>query len=113
MFMSPHFYQAILEVRLTKPGSAPQALYLDDRETTGTKMYGFNPDQEFVLPDLVSTDPQRPRVTRFSGTLWRGALRRRGTRAEHDRFERGLHPTRDPARGPECRRDEARGPGRF
>ena len=59
MFMSPHNYQAILEVTLTSKGSDPQAIYANDRRTTGEKIYTFMPER-FVLTELVSPDPKRP-----------------------------------------------------
>ncbi len=72
MFMSPHNYQVILEVTLTKAGSDPLALSVSDRKATGTEMYSFAPAKDFVLTDLVSPDPIHPHVSQFPGTIIRG-----------------------------------------
>jgi hypothetical protein len=77
MFMSPHDYQAILEVTLTNKGSNPQAIYTNDRKTTGEKIYTFVPER-FVLTDLVSPDPKHPHRSSFKGTPFRGHFERGG-----------------------------------
>ena len=88
MFMSPHDYQAIFEVTLTKEGNDPMAAYVQDRrENSESGMYGFEPiidlqDQDpltdpFVLSDLVTpSDPQDPNSppvrSSFKGNIFRG-----------------------------------------
>ena len=72
MFMSPHNYQGIFEVTLMRAGSDPGAIYLQDRKKTGTRMYSFAPEENFVLTDLVTPDPAKPGRTSFPGTIWRG-----------------------------------------
>lgn len=68
----PHRYQVILEVTL-----AEHERYVKDRREHGaTRMYTLNPE-DFVLPDLVSTDAQRPPVRSFKAkTIFRGHLER-------------------------------------
>ena len=77
MFMSPHDYQAIFAVTLTLQGSDPQAAYVQDRRTSGQRIYTFVPER-FVLPDLVTPDRQHPRRTSFMGTPFRGHFERGG-----------------------------------
>jgi|SRR5215213_1783431 len=93
MFMSPHDYQAIFEVTLSKEGTDPLAAYMQDRRENPerphpkSKMYGFEPiinlaDQDpltdlFVLADLVTpADPQNPHSpplrSSFKGNIYRG-----------------------------------------
>jgi len=77
MFMSPHDYQAIFEVTLSKTGIDPMAEYLEDRRKhPGSKMYSLPPAEDFVLTDLVTPanphDPQSPRLrSSFIGHIWR------------------------------------------
>ena len=77
MFMSPHDYQAIMEVTLSDGGSDPQAMYASDRRASGERVYTFVPER-FVLTDLVSPDPQHPRLSSFAGTPFRGHFERGG-----------------------------------
>jgi hypothetical protein len=93
MFMSPHDYQAIFEVTLSKEGADPLAAYVKDcrenmeRPHPGSRMYGFQPiidlkDKDpltdpFVLADLVTpADPRNPGSPRlrsaFKGNIYRG-----------------------------------------
>lgn len=97
MFMSPHDYQAIFEVVLSKAGIDPLAVYVRDRQenppgspqrpNVESKMYGFRPvindeDEDpltdlFVLTDLVTPadprDPQSPPIrSSFKGDIFRG-----------------------------------------
>jgi hypothetical protein len=78
MFMSPHDYQVILAATFTQAGSNVQATYVNDRTQTGTMIYTLGPEP-FVLPDIISTDPQHPLLRSFKGTLFRGHLERGGT----------------------------------
>ena len=77
MFMSPHDYQAILEVTLSDSGSDPQAMYVSDRRATGEKVYTFVPER-FVLTDLVSPDPKHARLSSFTGIPFRGHFEKGG-----------------------------------
>src|SRR5262245_35499072 len=74
----PHRYQAILAVTFTGQGNDPQRTYADDRqEHSTTKIYTFNPEK-FVLPTLVSTEPQHAPLRSFQGTIFRGHLEKGG-----------------------------------
>lgn len=76
-FDSPHRYQVILEATFTKAGANPQALYFSDRKKNpGIKIYTLNPD-EFILPDLISTDTQT-RVNSFVANVVRGHFEKPG-----------------------------------
>ncbi len=68
----PHRYQAILEVTTAK-----QNTYVKDRREHGsTRIYTLNPES-FVLPDLVSSDPQRKPLRSFQAiAIFRGHLER-------------------------------------
>lgn len=78
---TPHRYQVILEVTLTKAGSDAQAAYVQDRRRhPGTKIYTFEPEP-FVLPDLNSKD--QPRRS-FNGTIFRGHFERNGVAINED-----------------------------
>jgi hypothetical protein len=77
MCMSPHDSQGILEATFTQAGSDVQAAYVHDCKQTGTKMSTLGPEP-FVLPDIISTDPQQPPLRSFKGTLFRGHLERGG-----------------------------------
>ena len=66
---TPHRYQVILEVTLTKTGGDPQADYVKDRrQHPATRIYTFDPSP-FVLPEL---DPKNPQRSSFKGTIFRG-----------------------------------------
>jgi hypothetical protein len=68
----PHRYQAIIEV--TFPAQAGYAK--DRREHRTTNIYTLNPEI-FVLPELVSSDPQRKPLVAFKAqTIFRGHLER-------------------------------------
>lgn len=78
MFMSPHDYQAIFEVTLSKAGTDPLGIYLEDRRThPKSRMYGLPPAEDFILTDLVTPanphDPQSPPLlSSFMGDIYRG-----------------------------------------
>jgi len=75
LFHSPHNYQVILEVTLTKANSDPQASYVQDRrQHPKVKIYTVNPES-FVLPEL---DPQNPQRRSFKAELFRGHFERPG-----------------------------------
>jgi len=71
----PHRYQAILEVTFAR-----QEDYVNDRrEHRTTKIYTLNPE-DFVLPDLVSSDPQHRPLRSFQAkAIFRGHLERDGS----------------------------------
>jgi hypothetical protein len=73
----PHNFQVILEVTLSAAGGDPQAAYVADRQRTGTQIYTLAPEA-FSLTDLVSTDPDRPPLRSFTGTIFRGHFERGG-----------------------------------
>jgi hypothetical protein len=68
----PHRYQVILEVTFAKQ----EAYMKDRREHRTTKIYTLNPES-FVLPELVSPDPQHKPLRLFKAkTIFRGHLER-------------------------------------
>jgi len=70
----PHRYQAILEVTFEKQ----EGYVKDRREHQTTKIYTLNPEI-FVLPELVSSDPQhKPRRTFKANAVFRGHLEKDG-----------------------------------
>jgi hypothetical protein len=78
---TPHHYQVILEVTLTKAGSDAQAAYVQDRRRhPSTKIYTFEPEP-FVLPDLNSKD--QPRRS-FKGKVFRGHFEKTGVPINRD-----------------------------
>ena len=78
---TPHRYQVILEVTLTKAGGDAQAAYVQDRRRhPATKIYTFEPEP-FVLPDLNSKD--QPRRS-FKGAIFRGHFEKTGLAINRD-----------------------------
>lgn len=72
---TPHRYQVILEVTLTKAGSDPQAAYVQDRRAhPSTKIYTFEPEP-FVLPEL---NPANQLRRSFKGKVFRGHFEKTG-----------------------------------
>src|SRR5262245_30824800 len=70
----PHRYQAILEVTFEKQ----EGYVKDRREHQTTKIYTLNPEI-FVLPELVSSDPQqKPRRSFKANAVFRGHLEKDG-----------------------------------
>jgi hypothetical protein len=75
MFHAPHDFQVVLQVRLRSDVGDPEALYRQDRSTSGEKVYTWVP-KKFVLQDLLApTTPLRS----MTGTLFRGHFERGGT----------------------------------
>jgi hypothetical protein len=74
----PHNFQVILEVALSGEGGDPQAAYVEDRRRSGSLLYTLAPES-FSMTDLVSTDPARPPLRAFRGTIVRGHFERGGT----------------------------------
>lgn len=89
MFMSSHDYQAIFEVVLSKEGTDPLAVYMQDRQGNPpgsperpdpeSKMYAFwpVPESDFILTDLITPanphDPQSPPLrSSIKGHIFRG-----------------------------------------
>jgi hypothetical protein len=77
MFHTPHNYQVILEVSLSKPGIDPQASYVEDQQQTGTLLYTIAPEK-FVLPELAWPDLQTPKRRSFHAAIYRGHFEREG-----------------------------------
>ena len=71
MWMQPHNFQVILEVTFAGPDQ-PQARYVADRKTTGTRLYTLNPRQQWDIRELAPAGPQRlPSRLSFRATIWR------------------------------------------
>ncbi len=71
MWMRPHNFQVILEVTFRGPDQ-PQASYIDDRKTTGTRLYTLNPREKWDIRELAPSGPQRlPSRSSFRATIWR------------------------------------------
>lgn len=77
MFASPHNYQVILEVTFTGEQGDPQAAYVEDRRTSGERVYSLFP-KSFSLPMLASTDPEHPRLETFQANIVRGHFEKPG-----------------------------------
>jgi hypothetical protein len=78
LFHAPHDFQVILEVSFSKPGSDSARLYAEDRAHSGEPIYTFSPEP-FVLPRLAGAVGELPKLTSFTGTLFRGHFERGGT----------------------------------
>jgi hypothetical protein len=71
MWMRPHNFQVILEVTFLGPDQ-PQALYVEDRKTTGTRLYTLNPTEEWDIRALApSPPPDLQSRSSFGATIWR------------------------------------------
>jgi hypothetical protein len=78
-YTSPHRYQVILEARFSSGGKDLTAVYTEDRKNhPKTKMYTLSPTAEFVLAKLFTPDAQKPELSSFRATVFRGHLERRG-----------------------------------
>jgi hypothetical protein len=77
MFMPPHHFQVLLEVILKSEAGDARQIYADDRRRTETDIYTLNPEA-FRISDLVAASG-RPKLTSFTGTLFRGHFERGGT----------------------------------
>ena len=70
MWMRPHNFQVILEVTF-RGHDLRQARYVDDRKTTGTRLYTLEP-KKFDIKELAPTGPQHlPSRSSFQATIWR------------------------------------------
>lgn len=78
MFMSPHDFQIVLEVKLLRGDKDVGGEYAADRRARGTNIYTLNPTEEF---DVTELDPSggAPSRTSFEGALFRGHFERGGT----------------------------------
>lgn len=74
---SPHNYQVLLEAAFAN--AKDQTQYIADRRKSKAKLYTVEPEK-FVLTDLITTDPERTRLSSFKATIYR------------DHFERGGKP---------------------
>lgn len=71
MWMRPHNFQVILEVTFAGQDQ-PQARYVADRKTTGTRLYTLNPRQQWDIRELAPAGTQRlPSRLSFRATIWR------------------------------------------
>jgi len=78
-YTSPHRYQVILEARFSSGGKDVTAVYTEDRKNhPKAKMYTLSPTAEFVLAKLFTPDAQKPELSSFRATVFRGHLERRG-----------------------------------
>lgn len=76
--MPPHRYQAILEVTFTTAMGDPQAEYARDRRESGESLYTLAPNEQFLLPDLISTASEQPARASFRGSVFRGHFEKGG-----------------------------------
>jgi hypothetical protein len=92
MFHAPHDQQIILEVRLLASSFDPRKKYVDDRNSTQTRVYTWVP-KTFVLSDLLTS-----RAATMVGTIFRGHFERGGVAITADdveaRVERILYSRR-------------------
>ena len=78
-YTSPHRYQVILEARFSSGGKDVTAVYTEDRKNhPKTKMYTLNPTAEFVLAKLFTPGAQKPELSSFRATVFRGHFERPG-----------------------------------
>ena len=71
MWMTPHNFQVILEVTFRGSGQ-PQDRYVEDRKTTGTRLYTLQPREQWDIRELAPAGPQHlPGRSSFRATLWR------------------------------------------
>lgn len=78
-YTSPHRYQVILEVSFSSDGKDVTDIYTGDRKShPKTKMYTLHPTSEFVLAKLFRPDAQKPALSSFRATIFRGHLERGG-----------------------------------
>lgn len=73
----PHRYQVILEIDFIGDDRDTQGRYAEDRQRhREATIYMLSPTAPFVLPSLVSADPQGNPLRQFNGTIFRGHLER-------------------------------------
>ena len=71
MWMTPHNFQVILEVTFRGPDQ-PQARYVEDRKTTGTRLYTLEPGERWDIRELAPAGPQHlPSRSAFRAKIWR------------------------------------------
>lgn len=74
-----HDIQAVIEVAFIGDGD-PHTMYINDRASSGERLYTFKPAELFVLPDLVADEPKRE----IAGTIFRGHFERGGVPIAHN-----------------------------
>lgn len=74
-----HDIQAVIEVAFVGDND-PHGVYVNDRASTGERLYTFAPAERFILPDLVADDPKRE----IAGTIFRGHFERGGVPIAED-----------------------------
>lgn len=73
-YVTPHRYQAILQVSFMRGSKDVSNLYFADRRShLATKMFTVSPAGTFILPDLMAQP-----VSLFNATVFRGHLERGG-----------------------------------
>lgn len=72
-----HDVQAILEVHFINDGDDPQDSYVDDRRSSGERVYTLKPER-FFLHHLVTPEPEQECLCEFTGSLYRGHFEREG-----------------------------------
>ena len=78
-YTSPHRYQVILEVSFNLDSKDVTDIYFGDRKShPETKKCTLNPTSKFVLARLFTPDTQKPALSSFHATVFRGHLERRG-----------------------------------
>lgn len=77
-FASPHRYQVLLEASFQRDGKDLQNIYFADRgRNPSVRIYTLNPKQ-FILPRLVSGNPESAPLTAFKAKVFRGHLEKGG-----------------------------------
>lgn len=78
-YTSPHRYQVILEARFSSRGKDVTEVYTEDRKShPETKMYTLHPTADFVLTKLFTPGAQKPELSSFGATVFRGHFERGG-----------------------------------
>jgi hypothetical protein len=78
-FTSPHRFQVILEATVSNAGTAAQDVYFKDRQDhASVRIYTLRPEELFVLSRLFAPESGTPRLSAFTGTVFRGHLERDG-----------------------------------
>lgn len=81
---SVHAYQVIMEAALTRHDGLPSQDYREDRKRNpDQRLYSLAPE-EFVLPDILPDGGAPPRLTSFTGSLFRGHFEKGGTQIASD-----------------------------
>src|SRR5947209_1274885 len=71
MWIRPYNFQVILEVTFAG-ADQPQARYVSDSKTTGTRLYTLEPREQWDMRELAPTAAERlPSRSSFRATIWR------------------------------------------